>query len=102
MLTEKGLTEKLSTEEAIQRIQNMCVNNAERLSKLEERYDQICKSITQKHEKMEARITNIQSQTNEMHMKTTLTLDEDKQQFDAIRQQCNEIMGILYSLANVE
>ena len=37
-----------------------------------------------------------------MHMKTTLTLDEDKQQSDAIRQQCNEIMGTLYSLANVE
>ena len=54
MPTEKGLTEKLSAEEAIQRIQNMCVNNAERLSKLEERYDQMCKSITQKHEEMEA------------------------------------------------
>ena len=35
-------------------------------------------------------------------MKTTLTLDEDKQQFDAIRQQCNKIMGTLYFLANVE
>ena len=61
MPIEKSLTEKLSVEEAIQRIQNMCINNAERLSKLEEKYDQICKSITQKHEEMEARITNIQS-----------------------------------------
>ena len=102
MPPEKGLTGKLSVEEAIQRIQNMCINNAERLSKLEEKYDQICKSITQKHEEIEAQITNIQSQTNEMHMKTTLTLDEDKQQFDIIRQQCHKIVGTLYSLANVE
>ena len=75
----------------------MCINNAERLSKLEEKLNQICKSITQKHEEMEARITNIQIQTHETHIKTTLTLDEDKQQFDAIKQQCNEIMRTLYS-----
>ena len=78
MPTEKGLTEKISVEEAIQCIQRMCINNAERLSKLEEKYDQICNSIMQKHEEMEARITTIQSQTNEMHIKTTLILDEDK------------------------
>ena len=70
--------------------------------KIEEKYNQICKGITRKYEEMEARIDNIQSQTNEMHLKTISTLDEDKQQFDAIKQQCSEIMGTLYPLANEE
>ena len=70
--------------------------------KIEEKYNQICKGITREHEEMEARIGNIQSQTNGMHLKTISTLDEDKQQFDAITQQCNEIMGTLHSLTNEE
>ena len=98
MAPEKSLIEKIPLEEAVQRIQNMCINNTERVSKLEEKHDQIYKSITQKHEEMEARIIDIQGQTTEMHMKMTSTLNEAKQQFDAIKQQCNEIMRTLSSL----
>jgi hypothetical protein len=102
MSNGKSLTETLSVQEAVERIYNMCQNNEERVSKLEEKYNEIFKSFTQKHEEMEARIINIQNQTNEMHTKITSILHEDKQQFDAIKQQCNEIMRTLYSLTNEE
>lgn len=102
MPSEKSLSEKVTFNEAVQRIQIMCINNVERILKLEEKYNQMCQSITQKHEEMEARINDIQSRTNEMHMKMTSTLDDAKQQFDTIGQQCNEIMQTLCSLTNGE
>ena len=102
MPTDKAKTEKISMDKAIHRIHGMCVNNAERVIKLEEQYNQMLKGITQKHEEIETRIVNIQSQTNEMHMKTTSTVEENKQKFDEIKQQCNEIMRTLYCLTNKE
>jgi hypothetical protein len=99
---EKSSTEKIPLEEAFQRIQNMCINNAERVSKLEEKYNQVYSSITQKHEEMEARIIDIQSQTTEMHIKMISTLDKAKQQFDAIKEQCNDIVRTLCALTKEE
>ncbi|CAF0872301.1 unnamed protein product [Adineta steineri] len=102
MAPEKTPSETLSVEKAVQRIHEMCVNDAERVKKLEEQYNQMLQNFTQKHEKIEARIVNIQSQNSEMHMKATSTLEENKQQFDEIKQQCNEMMRILHSLTKNE
>ncbi|CAF0939445.1 unnamed protein product [Adineta steineri] len=102
MAPEKTPSETLSVEKAVQRIHEMCVNNAERVKKLEEQYNQMLQNFTQKHEEIEARIVNIQSQNSEMHIKATSTLEENKQQFDEIKQQCNEMMRILHSSTKKE
>ena len=79
MPSEKTPSETLSIEKAVQRIHDMCVNNAERMMKSEKQYDRMWKSIIQKHEEMEIRIVNLQTECSEIHIKTTSILEEDKQ-----------------------
>ncbi|CAF1489086.1 unnamed protein product [Adineta ricciae] len=102
MPPEKSQTEKIPLDEAVQRIQNMCINNAERISNLEEKYTQMYKSIVQKQEEIEARMNDIQTQSTEMHIKVRSTLDETKQQFDTTKQQYTEIIQTLHSITNGE
>lgn len=100
MSNGKGTTEKLSVEKALQLINEMCINNVDRMVKLEEQFNQIHQHIAEKHEEMRTQIDSIQGQTSEGQRTMTLFLEENKQRFDEIQQQSNEIMQMLYSLTN--
>ena len=104
MPSAKTASERLSTEKALQRIHDMCINNAERMMKLEEQYDRMWKSITRKDQEMETRIVNLQSECSEIRIKTTpTTLEQGRQkQIDQGKQQCHEIIQTLHSLFSKE
>lgn len=94
--------EKLSVDEAVQRIHDICVMNTQRLMKLEEQFNQMTESIAQRNAKIDTEIVKIEREISEMNMETTSKLKEDKQKFDEIKQQSGEIMQLLHTLLGKE
>lgn len=99
MPKEKVPFETLSVKKAIQCINDMCIQNTDRIKKLQQQHDELLINITQKHEELETRIINIQSQISDICMKTTSNLAENQQNFNEIKQRCNEIVKTLFSFS---
>ena len=95
-------TEKLSVEEAVQRIHDMCLANTQRLMELEKQFNQMLEDVAEKNEKMDRQLGKMERQISEIRMGKTTPKLEDKHKFDQIEQQSDKMTQPLHALIGEE
>lgn len=83
--------EKFTIETAIQNLDAVCNTLTSKIAKLEEQYKEILMTTTKNYQEMEARLAKIEKDVRKDRIKTTLSLEDNKQPFGQTNQQFDYI-----------